>query len=116
MIRVAAIATLCAASAALAQTYPSKPIRLMIGYTAGGSAEAGARPLARALEPILGQPIVFEYRPGNAGGVAMEAIARATPDGYTLYYFDSGPLTVAPYLARVGYDPIKSFTHLGHIC
>jgi tripartite-type tricarboxylate transporter receptor subunit TctC len=104
------------AFAAAAQNYPAKPIRLMIGYTAGGSAEAGARPLARALEPLLGQPIVFEYRPGNAGGVAMEAIARAQPDGYTLYYFDSGPLTVAPHLAKVGYDPIKSFTHLGHVC
>ena len=69
---------------ALAQSYPSKPIRLMIGYTPGGSAEAGARPLARALEPLLGQPLVFEYRPGNAGGVAMEAIARAPADGYTI--------------------------------
>ena len=116
MSRFCALALLVFASAALAQGYPSKPIRLMIGYTAGGSAEAGARPLARALEPLLGQPLVFEYRPGNAGGVAMEAIARATPDGYTLYYFDSGPLTVAPHLAKVGYDPIKSFTHLGHVC
>ena len=101
---------------ALAQDYPSKPVRLMIGYTAGGSAEAGARPLARALEPLLGQPLVFEYRPGNAGGVAMEAIARAPADGYTLYYFDSGPLTVAPHLSKVGYDNLKSFTHLGHVC
>jgi len=117
MVRVAAIATLCAASAALAQTYPSKPVRLMIGYTAGGSAEAGARPLARALEPLLGQPLVFEYRPGNAGGVAMEAIAKSAADGYTLYYFDSGPLTVAPHLGqKIGYDPFKSFTQLGHVC
>ena len=117
MRRFCALALLVSTcAAAFAQGYPSKPIRLMIGYTAGGSAEAGARPLARALEPMLGQPLVFEYRPGNAGGVAMEAIARATPDGYTLYYFDSGPLTVAPHLARVGYDPIKSFTHLGHVC
>src|SRR3954451_19616578 len=116
MVRVAAVAALVAASSAFAQSYPSKPIRLMIGYTAGGSAEAGARPLARALEPLLGQPLVFEYRPGNAGGVAMEAIARAPADGYLLYYFDSGPLTVAPHLAKVGYDPIKSFTHLGHVC
>jgi tripartite-type tricarboxylate transporter receptor subunit TctC len=118
MFRLAAFGALTAAglSAALAQGYPSKPIRLMIGYTAGGSAEAGARPLARALEPLLGQPLVFEYRPGNAGGVAMEAIAKAAPDGYTLYYFDSGPLTVAPHLAKVGYDPVKSFTHLGHVC
>jgi tripartite-type tricarboxylate transporter receptor subunit TctC len=115
MVRLAALALL-SISIAHAQSYPAKPIRLMIGYTAGGSAEAGARPLARALEPILGQPVVFEYRPGNAGGVAMEAIAKATPDGYTLYYFDSGPLSVAPHLAKVGYDPIKSFTHLGHVC
>jgi len=111
----ALLAATCAGGAA-AQSYPAKPIRLMIGYTAGGSAEAGARPLARALEPLLGQPLVFEYRPGNAGGVAMEAIARAPADGYVLYYFDSGPLTVAPHLAKVGYDPITSFTHLGHVC
>src|SRR5438094_1375344 len=117
MRRFCALALLVSTcAAAFAQGYPSKPIRLMIGYTAGGSAEAGARPLARALEPMLGQPLVFEYRPGNAGGVAMEAIARATPDGYALYYFDSGPRAVAPQLARVGYYPIKSCTHLGHVC
>ena len=109
------IAALVVAVPALAQNYPSKPIRLMIGYTPGGSAEAGARPLARALEPLLGQPLVFEYRPGNAGGVAMEAIARAPADGYTIYYFDSGPLTVAPHLNKVGYT-LNSFTQLGHVC
>jgi tripartite-type tricarboxylate transporter receptor subunit TctC len=115
--RIFAASALCAwAVAALAQSYPAKPIRLMLGYTAGGSAEAGARPLARALEPILGQPIVFEYRPGAAGGVAMEVIAKAPADGYTLYYFDSGPLTVAPHLAKVGYDNVASFTQLGHVC
>jgi tripartite-type tricarboxylate transporter receptor subunit TctC len=108
--------SLALSASAFSQSYPSKPIRLMIGYTAGGSAEAGARPLARALEPLLGQPLVFEYRPGNAGGVAMEAIAKAPADGYTLYYFDSGPLTVAPHLGKVGYDNIQSFTHLGHVC
>ena len=116
MRRFAMIATLFAASAAAFAQYPSKPIRLMIGYTAGGSAEAGARPLARALEPLLGQPLVFEYRPGNAGGVAMEAVAKVPADGYTLYYFDSGPLTVAPHVGKIGYDPFKSFTQLGHVC
>jgi len=105
-----------AISAALAQGYPNNPIRLLIGYSPGGSAEAGARPLARVLEPLLGQPLIFEYRPGNAGGVAMEAMARAPNDGYTLYYFDSGPLTVAPHLSKVGYDNLASFTHLGHVC
>jgi tripartite-type tricarboxylate transporter receptor subunit TctC len=103
-------------SSAGAQVYPAKPIRLVIGYAPGGSAEAGARPLAKALEPMLGQPLVFEYRPGNAGGVAMEYTAKAPADGYTLYYFDSGPLTIAPHLNKVGYDAIQSFTHLGHVC
>ena len=103
-------------SGAWAQAYPAKPIRLVIGYAPGGSAEAGARPFAKALEPILGQPLVFEYRPGNAGGVAMEFTARAPADGYTLYYFDSGPLTIAPHVNKVGYDPLASFSHLGHVC
>jgi tripartite-type tricarboxylate transporter receptor subunit TctC len=101
---------------AAAQGYPNKPIRIFIGYAPGGSADAGVRPLARTLEPLLGQPLIIENHPGNAGGVAMEAIARAPADGYTLYYFDSGPLTVAPHLAKVGYDIFKSFTHLGHVC
>ena len=118
MFRVASIVALCVAamSSAFAQGYPNKPIRLLIGYSPGGSAEAGARPLARVLEPLLGQPLVFEYRPGNAGGVAMEFMARAPNDGYTLYYFDSGPLTVAPHLSKVGYNNLSSFTQLGHVC
>jgi tripartite-type tricarboxylate transporter receptor subunit TctC len=114
--RTLALAGLIFASNTFAQGYPNKPIRLMIGYTAGGSAEAGARPLARALEPLLGQPLVFEYRPGAAGGVAMEVIAKAPADGYTIYYFDSGPLTVAPHISKVGYNNLTSFTQLGHVC
>ena len=117
-LRFAAVAGLFvgAMSAALAQGYPNKPIRVLIGYAPGGSADAGVRPLARALEPLLGQPLIIENKPGNAGGVAMEFIARAPADGYTLYYFDSGPLTVAPHLSKVGYNNLTSFTHLGHVC
>ena len=66
-------AALCAAwsGAAQAQAYPNKPIRVLVGYAPGGSADAGARPLAKALEPLLGQPIIIVYKPGNAGGVAV---------------------------------------------
>ena len=99
-----------------AQTYPHKPVHIMVGYTTGGSADAGLRPLARALEPLLGQPIIIEYKPGAAGGVAMEFIAKAPTDGYTLYYADNGPLTIAPHVQKVTYDSLKSFTHLGHVC
>jgi tripartite-type tricarboxylate transporter receptor subunit TctC len=104
------------ASQPQAQSYPGKPVRVIVGYAPGGSADAGVRPLAKVLEPLLGQPLVIEYKPGNAGGVAMDFISKAPADGYTLYYFDSGPLTVAPHLAKVGYDIFKSFTHLGHVC
>jgi len=112
------VAIILATSASLlhAQAYPNKPIRVVIGYAPGGSADAGIRPLARVLEPLLGQPIIIENKPGNAGGVAMEFIAKAPADGYTLYYFDSGPLTVAPHMAKVGYDFQKSFSVLGHVC
>jgi tripartite-type tricarboxylate transporter receptor subunit TctC len=106
----------CAWSLLHAQGYPNKPIRVVIGYAPGGSADAGIRPLARVLEPLLGQPLIIENKPGNAGGVAMEFIAKAPADGYTLYYFDSGPLTVAPHLAKVGYHYLNSFTQLGHVC
>ncbi len=115
--RIAALVLAAAcASQTWAQGYPNKPIRVVIGYAPGGSADAGIRPLARVLEPLLGQPIVIENKPGNAGGVAMEFIAKAPNDGYTLYYFDSGPLTVAPHISKVGYDINKSFTVLGHVC
>jgi tripartite-type tricarboxylate transporter receptor subunit TctC len=106
----------CWASLALAQAYPNKPVRIVIGYAPGGAAEAGIRPLARLLEPIMGQNLLIENKPGNAGGVAMEFMVKAPADGYTLYYFDSGPLTVAPHLIKVGYNNITSFTQLGHIC
>jgi tripartite-type tricarboxylate transporter receptor subunit TctC len=99
-----------------AQGYPNKPIHVVIGYTPGGAADAGVRPLAKVLEPLLGQPLIIESKPGAAGGVAMEFIAKAPPDGYTLYYFDSGPLTVAPHLNKVGYHYLNSFTQLGRVC
>ena len=76
-----------------AQGYPNKPVHVVLGYATGGATDAGMRPLARALEPLLGQPIIIEYKPGAAGGVAMEFIAKAPPDGYTLHFFDSGPLS-----------------------
>ena len=101
---------------AQAQSYPQKPIRMVLGYTVGGAADAIARPLVRALEPILGQPIVIEAKPGTAGGVAAEFISKATPDGYTLYLADGGPFTTAPHLTKVGYHHLNSFSHIGHVC
>ncbi len=114
-IALVVLAVLAWSSQLQAQGYPNKPVRVVIGYAPGGAADAGIRPLARILEPLLGQPIIIENKPGAAGGVAMEFIAKAPNDGYTLYYFDSGPLTVAPHLVKVGYT-LDSFTQLGHVC
>jgi len=120
MIRSIASAALLAASVVLpqahAQAYPAKPIRVVLGYTPGGAADSAMRPLARVLEPLLGQPIIIEPRPGAAGGVAAEYISKAAPDGYTLYFADSGPFTAAPHLTKVGYHHQNSFTHVGHVC
>ena len=99
-----------------AQTYPAKPIRVVLGYTPGGSADSAMRPLARVLEPLLGQAIIIEPRPGAAGGVAAEFISKTAPDGYTLYFADNGPFTTAPHLTKVGYHHLNSFTHVGHVC
>ncbi len=120
MLKLFVAATLAAAAAwgpqVTAQTYPAKPIRVVLGYTPGGAADSAMRPLARVLEPLLGQPIIIEPRPGAAGGVAAEYISKAAPDGYTLYFADSGPFTAAPHLTKVGYHHLNSFTHVGHVC
>jgi tripartite-type tricarboxylate transporter receptor subunit TctC len=104
------------AAPTMAQGYPNKPLRVVLGYTAGGSADAAMRPLARVLEPLLGQAIIIEPRPGAAGGVAAEFISKMAPDGYTLYFADGGPFTTAPHLTRVNYHYLNSFTHVGHVC
>jgi len=104
------------ATQAQAQGYPNKPIRVVLGYTAGGAADAAARPLMRVLEPLLGQAIIVEPKPGTAGGVAAEFISKMPPDGYTLYFADGGPFTTAPHLMKVGYHHLNSFTHIGHVC
>jgi tripartite-type tricarboxylate transporter receptor subunit TctC len=109
---------LAALSAApvLAQPYPNKPIRVFLGYTSGGASDGAMRPLAKVLEGILGQAIVIEPKPGAAGGVAADQVSKAAADGYTLYFADSGPLTVGPHLNKVAYNPLSSFTHLGSVC
>ena len=117
--RIAAIALALAAvgaTQAFAQAYPNKPIRVVLGYTAGGAADATARPLMRVLEQLLGQPIIVEPKPGTAGGLAADFISKVPPDGYTLYFADGGPFTTAPHLTKVSYHHLNSFTHIGHVC
>src|SRR5260221_9245072 len=93
-----------------AQTYPAKPIHLVIGLPAGGGADAIARFVAAALGDDLGQPVVVENRPGSNGLIAAEAVAKAQPDGYTLLF---GGLTSAALFRVLGrelsFDPVTDF-------
>lgn len=91
-----------------AQGYPSKPVRLLVPYPAGGPLDAIARILGQHLS--LGQNIVVENRSGAGGSIGAEVVARAAPDGYMLLVGNSGPMTVNPVLRRnLGYDPKKDF-------
>ena len=100
--------------AAAAETYPSRPITLLVGFAPGGGVDVVARQLAEHLSTQLGQRVIVENRPGAGGNIAAEAVARAEPDGYTLLAANLGILSINPYLyKRTGFDPSKDFIHLG---
>ena len=103
-------AALLLATPAIAQTYPNKPIRLVVGYSAGGGNDLIARIVAAKLQEKLGQPIVVDNKPGAQSIVAAELVAKAQPDGYTLLVAPSGPMTINPAVyAKLPYDPAKDF-------
>ncbi len=90
--------------------YPNRPIRLLVGFSAGGGVDAMARMLAPRLGALLGQQVVIDNRAGAAGLIAGDVTAKAAPDGYTMMLADSS-LLIAQYLQpRMTFDPIKSFT------
>jgi tripartite-type tricarboxylate transporter receptor subunit TctC len=93
-----------------ARSYPSKPIRIIVGYTPGGGTDVLARLAAKELQERLGKPVVVENRPGAGAVPATELVAHAPPDGYTLLMSPSGPLTMTPALrAQMPYQPMKDF-------
>jgi len=96
---------------AWAQSYPTRPIHLIVPYPPGGPTDVVARIMANAAAPILGQSIIVESRPGGAGGtVGGKFVAVADPDGYTLLISQVGALTIAPSLYKLEYDPLKDLT------
>lgn len=108
---VAALTAAALPQAAAAQTYPDRPIRLVVPFAAGGNADINGRIAADIIHKALGQPVVVENRAGAGGGVGAEFVARATPDGYTLLIGSNGPLTVNPFVnTGMSYDPAKDFT------
>ena len=110
MLGALAVAT---AAPALAQDYPTRPVRLFVGYSAGGGMDAVARLIAPALGAQLGQQVVVENRPGAAGLLAADAVARSPADGYALLLGESGLLIAQHLQPRAGFDPLKDFAPIG---
>ncbi|WP_454907947.1 Bug family tripartite tricarboxylate transporter substrate binding protein [Variovorax gossypii] len=101
---------------AFAQTYPDRPIRMIVGLPPGGAVDTVARMLAESLATALSQPVVVENRAGAAGMIAAEVIARSAPDGYTIGLQDVGALAVNPALQKkIAYDVAKDFQYVGTV-
>lgn len=99
---------------ALAQTYPAKPVKLIVPYPAGGSADLIGRTVARKMGDGMGQQLIVENRPGAGGTIGIDAASKAAPDGYTIALGTVSTLGMAPIVyATLGYDPVKSFAPIG---
>ena len=95
---------------AVAQPYPSKPIRIIVPYPAGGTSDILARAVGPGITAALGQPVVVENKPGSTGNVGAELVAKSPPDGYTLLLADIGSLAIGPSIfPALPFDPVKDF-------
>ena len=100
----------CLAPPALAQTWPSRPVKLVLQFPPGGSTDSVARILAQSMSATLGQPVLVENRPGADGAIAGDFVARSEPDGHTFFLASNTPMMQVPLLKKnPPYDPVKSF-------
>ena len=98
-----------------AQTYPSKPIRLVVGYGTGGVADTMARLVAQKLTESMGQPVIVENRPSAGGIMAGDLVAKADPDGYTLLHLNSGNAISAASFRKLPFDVKKDFESIANM-
>ena len=116
LLGVAAGAVVARPAFAQAPWAPERPIRLIVGFAAGGSTDVTARLVGQALGERLGQPVVVENRPGAGGNIAAEAAARATPDGHSIFLATSGTLLANRYLySRLPFDPDRDFVPISPV-
>ena len=109
--------SVCCAGAAAAQSYPSKPVRIVIGFGPGSGTDILARLVAEELRQVFNQSFIVENKPGASAQIAAGAVAQSAPDGYTLLLTSSSSHSVNPHVfKKLPYDPIKDFTAIGRIC
>jgi tripartite-type tricarboxylate transporter receptor subunit TctC len=110
MIRHAALlASLLLATAAFGQSYPNRPVKVVVPWPPGQATDIAARVVAEKLQSALGQPFVVENRPGAGGSIGSDVVAKSAPDGYTVLAASSGPISIMPHLQKTPYDPQKDF-------
>ncbi len=108
---LAMIAATLAASGATAQDYPTRPIRMIVAFSAGGTTDYVARLIADRVKGALGQAVVVENKPGANGAIGADYVSKAEPDGYTLFFSTAGALSIIPNMRTdLPYNPLKSFT------
>jgi tripartite-type tricarboxylate transporter receptor subunit TctC len=107
------VATAAVSAAAVAQTYPAKPIRLVVPYTPGASNDTLSRATGQSMAPMLGQGIVIDNRPGAGGMIGAENVARAEPDGYTILNVQASFATNVAIRAKMPYDVFRDFAYIG---
>jgi len=115
MKKILALLLSLAAGLALAQTYPSKPIRMVVGFVAGGPTDALARIVALRLSGALGQQVVVENRGGADGIIGADAVAKSAPDGYTIFFASAGHAINASLYAKVPYRTVEDFDPITRI-
>src|SRR3954471_16425048 len=103
------------AAPAPAQTWPDRPIKLIVPFAAGGNIDVTGRLMATRLSQALGQQVVVENRVGGGGIIAMEAVQRAAPDGYTLLWASTNVMAIVPATTKVKYDPVKDFAPISEL-
>src|SRR5262245_24717405 len=100
---------------ARAQAYPTRPVRLIVGFPPGGVADVFARLIGQWLSERLGQPLIIENRPGAGGNLAAEAVAKATPDGYTLLMVGSNNAYIVTLYDNLSFDFVRDIAPVGII-
>lgn len=101
---------------ATAQSFPSRPIRMIVPYPAGGTTDIMARTLQDPMQKALGQPIIVENKAGAAGAIGAREVARAAPDGYTILFSNNGPSSTTPLLVKdAGYDGLRDFAPISQV-
>jgi tripartite-type tricarboxylate transporter receptor subunit TctC len=111
---IVCLAGLLAASAQ-AQTWPTRPVKIIVPFSAASTADLLTRIVADKLSTTLGEPFVVEDRPGAGGLIGQETVARAAPDGYTLVVSSFGSFIINPAFTALPFDPIKDFTHIAYL-